>query len=444
MNDADTAIAGANGVTIPAGTHGAAGHRTYEVYQRERAGQSTEKINASALISGAFARDPYPILAILREHYPCYRDWLSNCFWVTRYDDVTSVFADRANYAPRPRRWAYGLESYGRDLSESLPVLFAEATALDQRAVPIADAAVTAFAARGEADLATEFAARVSLELMVAMLDLPAATAGGFVERYWRMRSGAGWEPRARSEGLAAIGELADDLRPLFEQRRQQPGDDLISAVAGMTPADGPPARVEDLIVTLLEMDYETLHGGLANLWYLLLSHPDQLRRVVDERRLLKLAVLETFRHSTPVTAAKVYARHEVERFGRLLPEGALLVCSAAAANRDPRVFAEPDGFVVDRKDLCHREARGQYRADGLATGLTFGLGLPSRHPAVPEDRPRSRYALVRDTIVAVSSVLLDRLDDLALSPGARAGLTSRRLGDMHTCWALPARFRAG
>jgi hypothetical protein len=154
--------------------------------------------------------------------------------------------------------------------------------------------------------------------------------------------------------------------------------------------------------------------------------------------------VLETFRHSTPVTAAKVYARHEVERFGRLLPEGALLVCSAAAANRDPRVFAEPDGFVVDRKDLCHREARGQYRADGLATGLTFGLGLPSRHPAVPEDRPRSRYALVRDTIVAVSSVLLDRLDDLALSPGARTGLTSRRLGDMHTCWALPARFRAG
>ena len=41
-------------------------------------------------------------------------------------------------------------------------------------------------------------------------------------------------------------------------------------------------------------------------------------------------------------------------------------------------------------------EARGQFRADGLATGLCLGMGLPSKHPAEPEDRPRSLYALNR------------------------------------------------
>ena len=54
---------------------------------------------------------------------------------------------------------------------------------------------------------------------------------------------------------------------------------------------------------------------------------------------MVKLAYLETLRHSPPVLAAPRYARHEVERFGRLLPEGALVICSAAAANRDPRAF---------------------------------------------------------------------------------------------------------
>ena len=54
----------------------------------------------------------------------------------------------------------------------------------------------------------------------------------------------------------------------------------------------------------------------------------------------------------------------------------------------------------MQRKDLCQREPRGQYRADGLCSGIALGLGTPSVHPAVPEDRPRSLYALTRDTVV--------------------------------------------
>jgi len=162
-------------------------------------------------------------------------------------------------------------------------------------------------------------------------------------------------------------------------------------------------------VVTLLERDHETLHGGLANLWHLLLAHPNQLDHVKRERRMLKFAWLEMLRHSTPVTAAKRFARHEVERFGRLLPEGALVICSAAAANRDPRVYTEPDRFLMTRKDLCQREPRGQYRADGLPAGIAVGLGKPSKFPAVPEDRPRSLYAITMSTAVTASNVLLDR-----------------------------------
>ena len=72
-------IIGKNGVFLRKSNHNSerTGYRTYEVYQRERVGESTEKIKPSELISEEYRIDPYPFLETLRENYPCYRDWLS-------------------------------------------------------------------------------------------------------------------------------------------------------------------------------------------------------------------------------------------------------------------------------------------------------------------------------------------------------------------------------
>ena len=93
-----------------------AGYRSYEVHQRERPGQATPLIRPGELRSEEYLGDPYRLAAILREHYPCYRDWSGNAYWITRYDDVTSVFQDDANYETRARRWCYGMDDLGRDL----------------------------------------------------------------------------------------------------------------------------------------------------------------------------------------------------------------------------------------------------------------------------------------------------------------------------------------
>ena len=107
-------------------------------------------------------------------------------------------------------------------------------------------------------------------------------------------------------------------------------------------------------------------------------------------------------------------------------------------------MFRDPDAFIVQRKDLCQREARGQYRADGLASGIAFGLGPPTKHPAAPTDRPRSRYAVTRDLVVGASNVVLDLLPDVRLAPGAAPTLRSLRYGDVFTCWSLPVAFGPG
>ena len=248
-----------------------------------------------------------------------------------------------------------------------LPVLWAQANRIDAHVEQIVERVL---ADLGEdPDLATAFAARIPLELWGAVLDLPDGDLPEFAARYWRMQRGAGWDPRAQRDGYTAAIELSRYIEPLLAERRADPGDDLISAAAGIE-IDGGSISAADIVATIWEADHETLHGGLANMWFQLLTNPEQLETVRHDRRLVKFAWLETLRHSPPVHSALRFARHEVERFGRLLPDGALLTCSAAAANRDPRVFHDPEAFVVERSDLCQREPRGQYRADGLASGI--------------------------------------------------------------------------
>ena len=413
------------------------GYRTFEVYQRERVGETTNLIKPRQLISDEYAGDPYPLLEVLRENYPCYRDWLSNCFWITRYNDVTSVFSDDQNFETRPKRWYFGSMDYGRDLWKHLPVQWAYERKIDENIGTVTEEAMSSFGDT-KVDIARNFAARIPLALWQKILNISLKDAQEFAILYLQMQRGARWDPKFRQKGLQSMEELTVLLEPIFDQRRQDPDDDLISAVAQLELPDGVP-NVKDLVVTILELDHETLHGGLSNLWFNLLTNPEEMEKVTNDHRLMKFAWLETLRYSTPVISADRFARQEVERFGRLIPKGGLLRCSSASANRDPRQFDEPNAFIIGRKDLCQREPRGQYRADGLPSGIAFGLGKPSIHPAVPKERPRSRYALIRDAAVTASLLLLEERPTLKIADGIEPHLTCSQLGEMHTCWELPA-----
>ena len=440
-DEVSNGIAGRNGVVIQKRTGDGSGFRTYEIHQRERVGESTEKIKPVELISENYRIDPYPVLEILRENYPFYRNWLSNNYWVTRYDDVTSIFGDDANFESRSNAWRYGAYDLGRDLGSELTVLAAEEALLDGRGNEIVAQVIRRMLARPDPDLARDFAAEFAMDLLCALFAVPEALRGQFSGHFWNLRRGLSWRPELQQSGKRSIEALIELFEPLLQRRRTDPADDLVSAMAGLDIGDRE-VEARDVVATLLERDYDTMHGALANLWFLLLTHPDECVGARADERLMKLAYLETLRHSAPVLLAERFARHEVERFGRLIPKGALLICSAAAANRDPRIFSTPDRFIVDRSDLCQREARGQYRADGLATGIAFGLGKPSVHPAVPEDRARSRYAFSRDMAVTASMMLSDAVDELSLVGGSEPSLRSLSVGEMHTCWSLPVQLK--
>jgi pulcherriminic acid synthase len=409
--------------------------RSYEIYQRIRPREIPSLVVPRRLSSREYLDDPFPVLAEVREGTPCFRDWHANAFWVTRYDDVTSVFVDDANYETRPRRWSLGWEGAGADLGGELAVQQAVTTITDRVVEATARRLVGELRAAAGVDLASEVCARLPVDVLRQVVGVPDEQADDFARQYLTMHFGVGIDPVAAERGRTAADALVAMVSPLVDPGRE--ADDLAATVAALG------GSAHDLVVTLLEGDHQTAHGALASLWSLLLTHPDQLALVRDDRRLMKFAYLETLRHSPPVLSADRYARHEVERFGRLLPDGALVRCSAAAANRDPRIFEAPDEFRVDRTDVCQREPRGQYRADGLAAGASFGTGAPSKHPAEPEDRPRSRYALARDTVVTTALVVLDELPGLRLAPGASPTRRALRLGGTFTCWELPVSWSA-
>jgi cytochrome P450 len=92
-----------------------------------------------------------------------------------------------------------------------------------------------------------------------------------------------------------------------------------------------------------------------------LLDHPDQLQLAVDDPSLIPNVVEEGLRTQSPVQFLFRRATREVEIAGRTLPENSVIGVLLGAANRDERVFENPDRFDITRDASGH---------------LAFGFGV--------------------------------------------------------------------
>lgn len=410
--------------------------RSYEVYQRQTSKDIPVVIPGGFWLRAEFLADPYPTLAAIREHYRCFQDWHTNTFWVTSYDEVTSLIADEANFGARPRHAAYGAGLSGRDLRDEPPVRDAIGSGMQSSAEVVARQAADGLPSDG-ADLIGGFVGPFTVGLLARVVGIPDGQAGRFGNLWRALQEGVGWHPGRADAGIRAFTELVEMVTRLLAAPGTSATPNMLSAAldsAGDASLDG---VARDVVTTLLELDFRTLEGSLANLLCLLLTHDDQLETVIDEPELIMRAWQEAMRHSPAVMESHRFARREVERFGRLIPLGSLVACSAAAANRDPGLFGDPDRFCITRQDLAHREPRGQFRMDGLPSGVAPGLVPLSRIPARPAGRPPSLYALTADAVVAATAALLQRWDRQRPAVAHPPRIGSRWAGDDRVCRLL-------
>ena len=363
--------------------------------------------------SPEFARNPYPYYRILRDHHPVYFDKLHNCYYVTRYDDITACYLDDEGFNTIPkgsssgvlgntqlelsgiehrrRRNLYGRHLVGQALEKRVPAIRRLAAEMIQDwktgvhgewVVP--DPATGRYAV----ELGKAFANEFPIRVVCQVLGFPDQARAQFFYWYSSMMNGLGGSETAH-QGLEARQSLEDYVAGLVEERRKTPtylydddgrilGRDIISELCA-TKVDGDWLSSEEItsnIALVVGGGGETTRGAILNMWYLLLQHPDEFAAVQRDPTLWDAAFHETLRHSTSIGGQPRHNTYDLELHGVTIPAGSLMHMVDVSANHDDRIFADPERFDIFRPDLYSGMLlRSGYRAEGKCSHMAFGVG---------------------------------------------------------------------
>lgn len=160
-------------------------------------------------------------------------------------------------------------------------------------------------------------------------------------------------DPRTR----AGMPDLYAYAHELGEYKRRHPGEDVMSVLMQQVDTEGGRVSVEEfenLFWLFSVAGNETLRNGLPGGMLALLSHPEEYRRLRQDRSLLPRAVEEMLRWWTPVMHFRRTATEDTELAGVPIRAGQKVVVWFSSANRDEAVFDEPDRFCIRRHPNDH------------------------------------------------------------------------------------------
>ncbi|MFE3026171.1 cytochrome P450 [Nocardia tengchongensis] len=341
--------------------------------------------------SAEFRRDPYPMYRALREQRPVHK---TLGMWVlTRHEDVRAVLTDRSFSAGLiPQLVAEQAQRLGQTDVDRIARLGRKSLVFTDnpdhaRLRGLVNRVFTAAAveelrpvareftarrlglaiSRGELDVVTDLAAPLPVSVLCEWMALPA-----------HLREQVGpWthdirfllEPGLMQEAdfirvREVVEEFAAALGEVLEQRRREPGDDLISRLLATRTAGGDALSDEELIfvgIMSFVAGNETTKSLIGNGTLALIRHPDQARMLRDGTATVKTAVTEALRYDSPLQLTKRLATKDVEVGGETIRAGDQVMVCLGAANRDPEVFERPDEFDLIRGGSGH---------------LAFGHGL--------------------------------------------------------------------
>jgi pulcherriminic acid synthase len=373
--------------------------------------------SAPDILSPQFAADPYSAYRILREDFPLLRHEATGSYIVSRYEDVERAFRDEV-FTTRNYDWqlepVHGrtlVQMSGREHSvrRALVAPAFRGRMLEEKFLPViadnARALIDPIRKAGTADLVGDFATHFPINVIVDMLGLDKSEHPRFHAWYTSIVayfSNLSQDPEITEAGHRTRDELAAYMIPVIQERRRNPGDDLLSTLCAAE-IDGTAMSDEDIkafISILFAAGGETTDKAISSLFGNLLRHPDQLAAVREDRDLIPQALAETLRCTPPVHMIMRETAEDVELSGGVIPAGSTVNCLIGAANRDAERFAHPDSFDIFRDDLPTRSA-----FSAAADHLAFALG---RHFCVG--------ALLAKTEVEVGvGQLLDAMPELSL-----------------------------
>jgi cytochrome P450 len=368
-------------------------------------------------------QDPNPYYAALHARGPVVRDPHHGVFLVSGFDEIFAMYADVTNYSsiaaplgpflkmPKPADGETLADVVANrraeiPLSDLLPTLdppehTRQRSLLSRLFTPnrlkeneefmwtLADALIDEFVDAGETEFCRAYAGPFTLLVIADLLGVPREDHATF--RAWLENSLAG-----AVEGASA-DQLLANLYPYFgrylEERRSAPGDDVMSQLATARFGDGelpPLASLVSLAFVLFAAGQETTARLISTGMRVLAEQPllaDELRARPEG---IRNFIEECLRFESPIKGPFRLALRSTRLGDVEIPAGSILMGCNGAANRDPRVFENPDRFDAKRSNARRNIAFGH------GTHFCVGANLARAEARISFERLLARLDDVR------------------------------------------------
>ena len=341
--------------------------------------------------------DPYPAFALLREHDPVH--WSDHGYWVvTRYDDVRAIIMDRQNFGQgdfeRNIRLLYGedFDVFSHPAYRWLADVFVfqdppkhtrlrglvtqaltarRVQAMRPRIQEITDRLLDKVIDGGRMEFIHDFAYKLPTAVMCDMLgidadeaddDLLMALNKAIQDSFLvlEMRPLPADELKLANDQILFLERF---FKKVFDRRRSEPRDDLATALLEARDNGNGLSEWEmtTVAIALFGAGFETTAHMLGNGLLTLHRHPGEWAKLVTDPPLAASASEEILRFESSLTMTYRTAFADTTFGGRTIAAGQRVMAMLGAANRDPRVFKDPDVFDITRDGPRH---------------LTFGGGI--------------------------------------------------------------------
>ena len=339
-----------------------------------------------------FLVNPYPDLAKLRSAGKPIWHEETNMFLAANYDDANAVLRNkslgRIFKAKEPdSEWSTFNWLHADSILDSEPPKHTRLRSLVSKAFNkniiesqrdiinkiVDDLIVQIKDKNGNWDLIADFAEPLPVKVIVAMLGFPEADE--HLLRPWSQAIVKMYEVNPSAEAQAnakkAAGEFAAYVQKLADERKVQPGNDLITDLVRVE-EQGEKLNAQELIATcvlLLNAGHEASVNGFGNGAVALLERPDQLELLrKNPDQLAPTAVEEFLRFDAPLHLFERTATADTEVGGVAIKQGEKIAALLGSANRDEKHFAHADQMDITRDPNPHI---------GFGAGIHFCLGGP-------------------------------------------------------------------
>lgn len=333
------------------------------------------------LFSEEMRRDPFPIYQRMRSASPLYFEPQTGLWMIFDYESVKWALTDHETFSSRhgPDWIVFTDPPRHTKLRALISKAFTPRSiaSLEPRIAQLSRGLLNELKDRSQFDLVADYSMPLPIMVIAEMLGIPLEDRPRFAR--WndivlKMSYTIGRRDQeamaAYADFCSATQEMSDYLRALQTKRLHDPKDDLLTRL-WQAEMDGQRLTHEEVLAFfqgLLLAGSETTTHLITNAILCFIEHPDQLKRVRQNMDLLPSAIEEVLRHRSPLQWMYRITKRDVQLHSQTIAAGKMVLPIIGSANRDEKVFQNPEQFDVTRNPNPHI---------AFGHGIHFCMGTP-------------------------------------------------------------------